>query len=66
MTTEFIVTDSEEVALESNLIKNHQPHLNVLLKDDKKSTYASPGASHPHHHDADSAPLIASTALRRR
>ena len=38
---EFIVTDteSEALALESNLIKQHQPHFNVLLKDDKKYPY---------------------------
>ena len=35
---EFIVTDTEaeSLALEANLIKKHQPHYNVLLKDDKK------------------------------
>ena len=35
---EFIVTDTEAeaLALEANLIKQHQPYFNVLLKDDKK------------------------------
>jgi excinuclease ABC subunit C len=35
---EFIVTDTEAEALafEANLIKQHQPDYNVLLKDDKK------------------------------
>ncbi|MFN9548629.1 MAG: excinuclease ABC subunit UvrC [Cyanobacteriota bacterium] len=38
---EVIITDSdaEALALESNLIKQNQPHFNVLLKDDKKYPY---------------------------
>ncbi|MGI0498771.1 excinuclease ABC subunit UvrC [Limnospira platensis CENA597] len=38
---EFIVTDTEAeaLALEAHLIKTHQPHFNVLLKDDKKYPY---------------------------
>ncbi len=38
---EFIVTDteSEALALEANLVKQHQPYFNVLLKDDKKYPY---------------------------
>ena len=38
---EVIVTDTEAeaLALEANLVKQHQPHFNVLLKDDKKYPY---------------------------
>ena len=38
---ECIITDNETEALtlESNLIKEHQPYFNVLLKDDKKYPY---------------------------
>lgn len=38
---EFILTDSDSEALnlESNLIKEHQPYFNILLKDDKKYPY---------------------------
>lgn len=38
---EFIVTDTEaeSLALEANLVKEHQPYFNALLKDDKKYPY---------------------------
>ncbi len=38
---ECIITDSDSEALnlESNLIKEHQPYFNILLKDDKKYPY---------------------------
>ena len=41
MEIEFIVTDTEAeaLALEANLVKEHQPYFNVLLKDDKKYPY---------------------------
>ena len=57
---EFIVTDSEAeaLALESNLIKNQQPHFNVLLKDDKKYPYLCITWSEPY-------PRIFITRLRR-
>jgi excinuclease ABC subunit C len=47
---EFIVTDTEAEALvlESNLIKHHQPHFNVLLKDDKKYPYLCRTWSEPY------------------
>ncbi|MCY7277887.1 MAG: excinuclease ABC subunit UvrC, partial [Phormidesmis sp. CAN_BIN44] len=32
-------TEAEALALEANLIRQHQPHFNVLLKDDKKYPY---------------------------
>jgi excinuclease ABC subunit C len=32
-------TEAEALALEANLIKQHQPHFNVMLKDDKKYPY---------------------------
>jgi excinuclease ABC subunit C len=47
---EFIVTDTEAEALvlEANLIKQHQPHFNVLLKDDKKYPYLCISWSQPY------------------
>jgi excinuclease ABC subunit B len=48
---EFVVTPSERDALvlESKLIKHHQPHYNVLLKDDEHYPYicASVGDAYP-------------------
>ncbi|URR36449.1 excinuclease ABC subunit UvrC [Thermosynechococcus sp. HN-54] len=47
---EFIVTDTEAeaLALEANLVKQHQPHFNVLLKDDKKYPYVCITWSEPY------------------
>ncbi|MCG8363997.1 MAG: excinuclease ABC subunit UvrC [Pseudanabaenales cyanobacterium] len=58
---EFIVTDTEAeaLALEDNLIKQHQPHFNVLLKDDKKYPYLCITWS-------ESYPRIFITRLRRK
>jgi excinuclease ABC subunit C len=35
----FTDTEAEALALEANLVKQHQPHFNVLLKDDKRYPY---------------------------
>jgi len=68
---EFIVTDSEAeaLALESNLIKAHQPHFNVLLKDDQEIPLslhhlerALPAHLHHPAAAAAAAPWTASTA----
>ncbi|MEL6136099.1 MAG: excinuclease ABC subunit UvrC [Cyanobacteria bacterium J06628_6] len=58
---EFIVTDTEAeaLALEANLIKQHQPHFNVLLKDDKKYPFLCITWSHDY-------PRIFITRKRRK
>jgi len=58
---EFIVTDTEAeaLALESNLVKQHQPYFNVLLRDDKKYPYLCITWSEPY-------PRIFITRRRRR